>query len=84
MMSPRAIADPGLSAADLRASLARSRLYQFSVAAEVQMHPATLGAYLNERRPLPQDLARRIAEAIARLDQAAVTARRRLDAEPSR
>jgi hypothetical protein len=76
-MSPRAVADPKLSAADLRADLARSRLYLFTVAAEVQMHPTTLGTYLNEHRPLPQALARRIAEAIARLEQAALAARRR-------
>ena len=31
------------------------------------MHPGTLSGYLNERRPLPPDLASRIAGTIARL-----------------
>jgi hypothetical protein len=58
---------PTLSAADLRGALARSRIYAFHVAAELRMHPGTLSSYLNERRPLPPDLASRIAGTIARL-----------------
>jgi hypothetical protein len=62
---------PSPSAADLRAALARSRVYAFHVAAELRMHPGTLSGYLNERRPLPADLAGRVADAIARLAAAA-------------
>ena len=62
----RPIAPPP-SAADLRAAIARSRIYAFHIAAELRMHPGTLSGYLNERRPLPPDLASRIAGTIARL-----------------
>ena len=50
---------------DLRAQIARERLY--FVAAELRWHPSTLSLYLNERRPLPRELAQRIAEAIDRV-----------------
>lgn len=63
------------TAADLRASIARERFYLHTVAAELHVHPATLGAYLNERRPLPADLAQRIAEAVDRLGARARGAR---------
>jgi hypothetical protein len=62
--------------ADLRAALARSRLYAWHVAAELRMHPGTLSTYLNERRALPPDLATRIATTIARLTEEAEQADR--------
>ncbi len=52
---------------ELRASIAANRLLLFLVAAELPMHPTTLGMWLNERRPMPPDIAIRIAAAIDRL-----------------
>lgn len=55
-----------LSPGDLRAALARLRppLPIYQLAAVVRMHPATLSAVLNERRPLAPDCAERIMRAI--------------------
>lgn len=50
------------SAADLRAMVARERLPLFLLGAAVGVHPARLGEMLNERRPLPPELARQIAQ----------------------
>lgn len=52
------------TAADLRALVARARVSRYQLAARVGMHPTTLGMVLNERRPLPADLAARILEAL--------------------
>jgi hypothetical protein len=56
-----------LTAADIRAELARRRLPLYKLAAEVSLHPVRLSAALNERRPLSPQLAGRIAAALARL-----------------
>jgi hypothetical protein len=48
------------SAADLRACRATRRMPLYVLAARVQLNPTTLGAVLNERVPLPPDLAERI------------------------
>jgi hypothetical protein len=53
-----------MSAADLRAMVARSRKPRYLVAAEAGMHPTTLGLLLNERRPLSADVAERIVRAV--------------------
>lgn len=52
------------TAADLRALVARARVSRYQLAARVGMHPTTLGMVLNERRPLPPDLAARVIEAL--------------------
>ena len=49
-----------VSAADLRAALARSHRHLYQVAAEVRLHPSHLSAMLNERVPLNADVARRL------------------------
>jgi hypothetical protein len=55
------------SAADLRAQLGRirPRIHLYVPAAAVGMHPVRLSAFLNERTPLPADVAIRIQRAIA-------------------
>ena len=52
------------TAADLRALVARVRMSRYQLAARIGMHPTTLGMVLNERRPLPPDLAARILVAL--------------------
>jgi len=54
------------SAADLRAQLARirPRIPFYILAARLRMHPVRLSALLNERRPLPADMAAKIQQAI--------------------
>ena len=62
-MAPRAEVspmEPTTSAADLRALVARTRAPRYQLAAKLGMHPTTLGLLLNERRPLPAELAARI------------------------
>jgi plasmid maintenance system antidote protein VapI len=54
------------TAADIRAALARRRpkLHLYELAARVHVHPVTLSAILNERRPLDRDLADRVLRVI--------------------
>jgi plasmid maintenance system antidote protein VapI len=56
------------TAADLRALLARRRprLHIYELAAAIRLHPATVSAILNERRPLSPGLAEQIVRAIER------------------
>jgi len=51
------------TAADLRAALARRRprLHLYELAALVRIHPVTLSAIFNERKPLDPTLAERVA-----------------------
>ena len=55
---------PGLTAADVRAEVARSNLKLYVVAARAQVNPSLFSAILNERVPLSQALAARILEAV--------------------
>ena len=49
---------------ELRAALARQGKTQWQLAAEPNMSPSCLSAYLRSRSPAPPDLARRIATAL--------------------
>lgn len=53
-----------IMASDLRAEIARSNLRHYVVASRSQVNPARLSSILNERAPLPKELARRILEAV--------------------
>jgi plasmid maintenance system antidote protein VapI len=52
------------TAGDLRAQLARSQLRVYEIAPVVGLHPNRISALLNERSPLPADVALRIQRAI--------------------
>lgn len=54
---------------DIRAEIARQRVLIYELAAEVGVHPARLGAMLNERRAMPPDVAARVSEALTRTAQ---------------
>jgi plasmid maintenance system antidote protein VapI len=56
------MATPG----DLRAAIARQRIPIYQLAAEVRLHPGRLAQMLNERIPLPNDVATRISKALDR------------------
>lgn len=49
-----------LTAADIRAQLARQRFPLYKFAALIDVHPARLSAMLHERVPLPPRIAERI------------------------
>jgi plasmid maintenance system antidote protein VapI len=53
-----------LTPADFRAEIARRQLRIYDLAPHVGMHPAKLGAVLNERAPLTPAIAARLTEAI--------------------
>lgn len=53
-----------IDAATLRAEVARHKIPLYKLAAIVDLHPSRLGEFLNERRPLPADLALRLLAAI--------------------
>lgn len=53
-----------MSAADLRAQRARLQVPIYLLAASVKLHPNTLGGMLAGRRPMPEDVAIRVAEAL--------------------
>lgn len=53
-----------LMVADIRAELARRRIAIFQIAAAVGVHPVRLGRMLNERVPLPPQVAQRLLEAL--------------------
>lgn len=53
-----------LSAADLRAMVARTRRPRYVIATAAGMHPTTFSMLLNEKRPLSSDLIERIVAAI--------------------
>jgi len=63
-----AIEDVAITAADLRALVARSRMTRYQLGARIGMHPTTLGMVLNERRPLPANLASRIVAVLRELE----------------
>lgn len=54
------------TAADLRADIARHKVLRYELAAEVGLNPQRLGEMLNEKVPMPDELARRVAEVIER------------------
>jgi plasmid maintenance system antidote protein VapI len=56
--------DSIVTPADFRAEIARRRLRIYDLAPHVGMHPAKLGAVLNERAPLTPAIAARLTEAI--------------------
>jgi plasmid maintenance system antidote protein VapI len=53
-----------LTASDLRAIIARAGVRAYSIAARLEMHPASLSQILNGHRPLGRALVKRIVEAI--------------------
>jgi predicted urease superfamily metal-dependent hydrolase len=55
-----------MTPSDFRAELARQRIPLYRVAAGVGLHPSRLGAMLNERLPMPADVAERLSEALNR------------------
>jgi len=56
-----------ITPADLRAEFARRRVRIYLVASKIGVHPSKLSLVLNERQPLPPELATRIAEALQEL-----------------
>ena len=52
------------TAADCRAAIARLQIPLYKVAAQVDVHPATLSKVLHEHVPLTRDLAARIRIAL--------------------
>ena len=67
-MKPTAASAAVLTAADLRAELARARVPAYQVAARIGVHPVTLGGVLNERQELTQQMAEKIFRAIKELE----------------
>jgi hypothetical protein len=61
------------TAEELRAEMARRGVLRYRVASRVGIHPARLGQMLNERIPMPPQVAEHISVAI----QAEAPARRR-------
>ena len=59
---------PQPTAADIRALCARRKILQYRLAAVVGVAPSRLSAMLNERAPLPPDLALRLARVIVEAD----------------
>ena len=55
---------PLTSAADFRAAIARHKLRVYHLASLIGVHPSRLSLMLNERRPIPRDLAERLTRAI--------------------
>lgn len=51
-------------AADLRAEIARQNLPWYQLAGLVGIAPSPLGAMLNEKRPMPPEVAERILRAL--------------------
>jgi hypothetical protein len=47
---------------DVRAEMARHRVKRYQISALIGYHPATLGAMLNERIPMPPEVGTRILE----------------------
>lgn len=62
------------SPADLRAEIARRRVYLYYLAAAVGLNPSRLGAMLGERIPMPDGIAARLAEALEGMGQGALDA----------
>jgi hypothetical protein len=63
-----------LTAADLRAAIARKRVPIYVLAARVSLHPSHLSQVLNERVPLTKDLSEKIIRVLAGDTDAAVKA----------
>lgn len=57
-----------ITAADLRALIARARVPQYIVAAHARVHPVRLSAWLRETRPLSQEIGARILSAIVKAE----------------
>ncbi len=53
-----------MEAADIRAEIARHRVRLYELAPAIGVHPTRLGRMLNGRRPLPEEIARRIMRAL--------------------
>jgi plasmid maintenance system antidote protein VapI len=62
-----------MTAADLRAALARRRIRIYEFAPRIGLHPNRLGLLLNEHAPISPSLAHRIACALAKIDEAPAT-----------
>ena len=55
-----------ISAATLRAEIARRKIVKYRLAAKVGVYPGTFGMMLSGARPMPERIARRIAAEIER------------------
>jgi hypothetical protein len=55
---------PPVTAAELRAEVARRRVALYRLAADVGVNPNRLGSMLNERAPLPPEIAARVLHAL--------------------
>lgn len=53
-----------MTAADLRAMLARERITIYKIAAAINLHPSRLSLIINEHAPLTPELALRITQVI--------------------
>jgi hypothetical protein len=53
-----------MTAEELRKEIAGQRLELYKLAAVVHVHPGRLGMYLNERLPMPADVAERLTAVI--------------------
>jgi plasmid maintenance system antidote protein VapI len=49
---------------DLRAEIARRQAVVYQLAAQIGLHPGRLGQMLNERLPMPPDVAERLMDAL--------------------
>jgi plasmid maintenance system antidote protein VapI len=49
---------------DLRAEIARRQILVYTLAAQIGLHPGRLGQMLNERLPMPVDVAARVGAAL--------------------
>ncbi len=54
----------GRTPADLRAEIGRQRATIYVLAAEIGVYPGRLGQMLNERLPMPDEIADRLEEAL--------------------
>jgi hypothetical protein len=53
-----------MTAADLRAAIARQQIPIYQLAAGVNLHPSRLGAMLNEKIPMPASVVERLCGAL--------------------
>ncbi len=67
--------------ADLRAELARRRIALYRLAPFVHLHPGRLGGMLNERIPLPHDVAERIMRVLSDEDLGSAGGEKQLSVE---
>jgi plasmid maintenance system antidote protein VapI len=54
------------TAADFRAEIARRQIRRYELAAMIHLNPQRLGSMLSERIPMPEDVAVRLRNVLAR------------------